>query len=66
MPLSPTDIPLHIELGQIGGALLSHRDEESWPLYAFTPNLSNNVDKVSVFQLKAMILLNLEGTQAHC
>ncbi|KAL0850203.1 hypothetical protein ABMA28_012067 [Loxostege sticticalis] len=49
MPLSPTDIPLHIELGQIGGALLSHRDEESWPLYAFTPNLSNNVDKVSEF-----------------
>ncbi|KAL4709189.1 hypothetical protein ACJJTC_008117 [Scirpophaga incertulas] len=46
-PLSPADIPLHIEIGQIGGALLKHKDEEIWPLNIFAPISQNNIDKIS-------------------
>lgn len=46
-PLAPTDIPLHLELGQIGGSLLSHQEDDSWPFYAFTPTASDNIAQVS-------------------
>lgn len=36
-PLSPKDINLHIELGQIGGSLQLFKDNSSWPLYAYAP-----------------------------
>lgn len=36
-PLSPKDISLHIELGQLGGSLKLFKENISWPLYAFAP-----------------------------
>ncbi|CAH0722537.1 unnamed protein product, partial [Brenthis ino] len=36
-PLSPSDIDLHIELGQIGGSFQLFKDNASWPLYAYAP-----------------------------
>ncbi|CAG4922292.1 unnamed protein product [Colias eurytheme] len=36
-PLSPSDIKLHIEIGQLGGALDAFKDNASWPMYAFAP-----------------------------
>ncbi|KAI5632519.1 nicastrin domain-containing protein [Phthorimaea operculella] len=38
-PLRPVDVQLHVELGQIGGSLLAHKDENTWPLYAFTADI---------------------------
>ncbi|KOB70276.1 Nicastrin [Operophtera brumata] len=40
-PLSPDDIQLHVEVGQIGGSLQNQQTETpnpKWPMYAFTPN----------------------------
>ncbi|KAM3966462.1 nicastrin [Aphomia sociella] len=48
-PLSPNDIPLHLELGQIGGSLLLNKDTESWPLYGFTP------DDLTQFQITQIL-----------
>ncbi|XP_048006054.1 nicastrin isoform X2 [Leguminivora glycinivorella] len=36
-PLAPSDIALHLEIGQIGGSLPSLKDNEDWPLYAYAP-----------------------------
>jgi hypothetical protein len=44
--LRPADVPLHLELGQLGGALLTHSDTDAWPLNVFAPVSSNNLDKV--------------------
>ncbi|VVC94150.1 unnamed protein product [Leptidea sinapis] len=38
-PLSPADIKLHIEIGQLGGSLQLFKDNTSWPLHAFAPSL---------------------------
>lgn len=46
-PLTPSDIPLHLEIGQIGGSLLTNNDDYSWPFYAFAPTTPNNLDQVS-------------------
>ncbi|XP_030028007.2 nicastrin isoform X1 [Manduca sexta] len=35
-PLTPADIPLHVEIGQIGGSVISHLNDTTWPLHAFT------------------------------
>ncbi|XP_072936066.1 nicastrin [Epargyreus clarus] len=35
-PLKPTDIKLHVEVGQIGGSLPMYTNS-SWPMYAYTP-----------------------------
>lgn len=45
-PLSPSDIPLHIELGQIGGSLMLNKDNESWPFYAYTPDDISKVTQI--------------------
>ncbi|XP_059049016.1 nicastrin [Achroia grisella] len=57
-PLSPSDIPLHIELGQIGGSLILNKDNESWPLYGFTPN---SLDKVSQILEELNMNLNVSN-----
>ncbi|XP_028165735.1 nicastrin [Ostrinia furnacalis] len=57
-PLSPADIPLHIELGQIGGALLANRDNQSWPFYAFAPTLANTMSQVSEIVNELSLNLN--------
>ncbi|XP_069354444.1 nicastrin isoform X1 [Maniola hyperantus] len=36
-PLAPSDISLHIELGQLGGSLQLFKNNASWPLYALAP-----------------------------
>ncbi|XP_045760866.1 nicastrin isoform X3 [Maniola jurtina] len=36
-PLAPSDVRLHIELGQLGGSLQLFKNNASWPLYAFAP-----------------------------
>ncbi|XP_061712940.1 nicastrin [Cydia pomonella] len=36
-PLAPSDIALHVEIGQIGGSLPDQKDKEDWPLYAYAP-----------------------------
>ncbi|XP_075985469.1 nicastrin [Anticarsia gemmatalis] len=36
-PLAPADIRLHVELGQIGGALANVNADSSWPIHAFVP-----------------------------
>ncbi|KAJ2946436.1 hypothetical protein O0L34_g12478 [Tuta absoluta] len=38
-PLRPADVRLHVELGQLGGSLLAHKDDNTWPLYAFTADI---------------------------
>lgn len=40
-PLSPDDIKLHVEVGQIGGSLQNQDSvtpNAKWPMYAYTPN----------------------------
>nr|XP_021182920.2 nicastrin [Helicoverpa armigera] len=45
-PLAPSDISLHVELGQIGGALDS--SETTWPLHAFVP-YTTDVPEIAEF-----------------
>ncbi|XP_053601840.1 nicastrin [Plodia interpunctella] len=37
-PLSESDIPLHLEIGQLGGSLLTNKDSDAWPMYAYVPD----------------------------
>ncbi|CAH0600525.1 unnamed protein product [Chrysodeixis includens] len=46
-PLSPADIRLHVEIGQIGGAL-SNSNDSSWPFHAFVP-YSNIIPEINEF-----------------
>lgn len=39
-PLAPTDVKLHVEIGQIGGSLSDYVNENTWPLNAFVPTLA--------------------------
>ncbi|CAH2099957.1 unnamed protein product [Euphydryas editha] len=48
-PLSPKNISLHIELGQLGGSLKLFEENTSWPLYAFVPYENSFPDQVSGF-----------------
>ncbi|XP_045455287.1 nicastrin [Melitaea cinxia] len=48
-PLSPKDISLHIELGQLGGSLKLFKENTSWPLYAFAPYENVLPDQATAF-----------------
>ncbi|XP_068628327.1 nicastrin isoform X2 [Battus philenor] len=44
-PLSPKDVKLHVELGQIGGSLQSYSMDTAWPLYAYAADKFTEVTK---------------------
>ncbi|CAG9783039.1 unnamed protein product [Diatraea saccharalis] len=46
-PLGFDDVVLYLELGQIGGSLLTHMEDDDWPLNIFAPIGANNLDVVS-------------------
>lgn len=48
-PLSPSDINLHVEVGQIGGSLLEFKESASWPLYSYVHTDNVAVPKVSTY-----------------
>ncbi|CAH2267190.1 jg2922 [Pararge aegeria aegeria] len=49
-PLSPSDIRLHIELGQLGGSLQLFKDSASWPIYAYAPYSSQNATAPQILE----------------
>ncbi|XP_052737309.1 nicastrin [Bicyclus anynana] len=49
-PLSPSDIRLHVELGQLGGSLSLFKSSASWPLYAFAPYSSTNATASKILE----------------
>ncbi|XP_050360014.1 nicastrin [Nymphalis io] len=57
-PLSPKDISLHIELGQIGGSLNVFKENSSWPLYAFAPYGSVLPEQITAFLVEMVNNLN--------
>lgn len=60
-PLLPSHIELHAEIGQIGGAMLSHANDSLWPLTVFTPPYQSINSEISDF-LQVMKNNNIEVT----
>ncbi|KAJ0181165.1 hypothetical protein K1T71_003250 [Dendrolimus kikuchii] len=48
-PLKPSNIRLHVEIGQIGGAMTVHKNDNLWPLNVYAPNYSVYNTEVSEF-----------------
>ncbi|CAH0405938.1 unnamed protein product [Chilo suppressalis] len=46
-PLKYSDVEMYLELGQIGGSLLLHKEDEDWPFKMFAPVTANNLVVVS-------------------
>ncbi|XP_013195444.2 nicastrin [Amyelois transitella] len=74
-PLSETDIPLHLEIGQLGGSLLKNKDTDTWPLYAFVPEnseirelflqqMSSNIEAYNM-TLQPIFSTNLPPSSLH-
>ncbi|CAK1599778.1 unnamed protein product [Parnassius mnemosyne] len=47
-PLTPSDINLHVELGQIGGSLQIYKENASWPLYAYAASSFSQITEFLV------------------
>lgn len=50
-PLKPSNIRLHVEIGQIGGAMAGHEIDPLWPLTIFSPAYSVYNTEVSILKL---------------
>ncbi|KAG7304405.1 hypothetical protein JYU34_011346 [Plutella xylostella] len=48
-PLNANQIQLHVEIGQLGGALLANQGDASWPLQAFAPYTSLPPSEITEF-----------------